>query len=147
MIICYNNFKNIGNLNSIYWVDLQFLYVRVCYKVTFNLSILAVNNILWIYHNVFYHNVFIYSFVYGDLDAFHSLLSQTSYNNLLSLLPFVFKWVFPLGTNLDIELLGCMKCPFSTQIDIDKLQPKVAGPIYTTTSSIKVWIFPHSFHN
>lgn len=36
------------------------------------------------------------------------------------------------------ELLRCMKHPFSTQVDIDKLLLKVAGPIDTTTGTIKV---------
>lgn len=104
------------------------------YEVTFIYLFLTVNNILWVYHDIFYSDVFLSSFVYEDFVAFHRILLQTSYNNLLYLLPSDFTWVFSISVNLDIEFLGVYKMPI-TQTGIDKLLPKGAGLIYTTTSS------------
>ena len=104
------------------------------YEVTFIYLFLTVNNILWVYHDIFYSDVFLSSFVYEDFVAFHRILLQTSYNNLLYLLPSDFTWVFSFSVNLDIEFLGVYKMPI-TQTGIDKLLPKGAGLIYTTTSS------------
>lgn len=71
-----------------------------------------------------FYNLFIYSFIYENLDAFHGSLLQMSYNNLLYLLPCVFTQMFPLGMNLDIGLLGCIKYSFSIHIGVDNCYPK-----------------------